>query len=66
MAKVDQFLYDLVYYDKENIHPDVIKVNHTFFNILKKSMEGEQRNLIVFIYIFVTYLRTYDWVNQFW
>ncbi|XP_063367395.1 dynein beta chain, ciliary-like [Cydia amplana] len=25
MAKVDQFLYDLVYYDKENIHPDVIK-----------------------------------------
>lgn len=26
MAKVDQFLYDLVYYDKENIHPDVIKV----------------------------------------
>lgn len=29
MAKVDQFLYDLVYYDKENIHPDVIKViNH--------------------------------------
>lgn len=26
MNKVDQFLYDLVYYDKENIHPDVIKV----------------------------------------
>ncbi|XP_047526088.1 dynein beta chain, ciliary-like isoform X1 [Pieris napi] len=25
MNKVDQFLYDLVYYDKENIHPDVIK-----------------------------------------
>ncbi|CAB3248907.1 unnamed protein product [Arctia plantaginis] len=25
MAKVDQFLNDLVYYDKENIHPDVIK-----------------------------------------
>lgn len=29
MAKVDQFLYDLVYYDKENIHPDVIKVKST-------------------------------------
>jgi hypothetical protein len=26
MAKVDQFLNDLVYYDKENIHPDVVKV----------------------------------------
>ncbi|KAF9414328.1 hypothetical protein HW555_007725, partial [Spodoptera exigua] len=25
MAKVDQFLNDLVYYDKENIHPDVVK-----------------------------------------
>ncbi|KAI8425202.1 hypothetical protein MSG28_007025 [Choristoneura fumiferana] len=25
MGKVDQFLNDLVYYDKENIHPDVIK-----------------------------------------
>ncbi|XP_028032579.1 dynein beta chain, ciliary-like isoform X2 [Bombyx mandarina] len=25
MAKVDQFLNDLVFYDKENIHPDVIK-----------------------------------------
>lgn len=27
MGKVDQFLNDLVYYDKENIHPDVIKVD---------------------------------------
>lgn len=26
MAKVDQFLNDLVYYDKENIHPDIVKV----------------------------------------
>ncbi|KAG7298071.1 hypothetical protein JYU34_018841, partial [Plutella xylostella] len=25
MGKVDQFLNDLVYFDKENIHPDVIK-----------------------------------------
>ncbi|CAK1583483.1 unnamed protein product [Parnassius mnemosyne] len=25
MAKVDQFLNDLVYYDKENIHPDIVK-----------------------------------------
>ncbi|KAK9702182.1 Dynein heavy chain region D6 P-loop domain [Popillia japonica] len=25
MGKVDQFLYDLVYYDKDNIHPDLIK-----------------------------------------
>lgn len=25
MAKVDMFLENLIHYDKENIHPDVIK-----------------------------------------
>lgn len=25
MSKVDQFLNDLIYYDKENMHPDVVK-----------------------------------------
>lgn len=25
MGKVDQFLYDLINYDKENIHPDILK-----------------------------------------
>lgn len=28
MGKVDQFLNELVYFDKENIHPDVIKVGY--------------------------------------
>lgn len=33
MAKVDQFLNDLVYYDKENIHPDVVKVGCFTFSL---------------------------------
>lgn len=28
MGKVDQFLNELVYFDKENINPDVIKVGY--------------------------------------
>lgn len=33
MAKVDQFLNDLVFYDKENIHPDVIKVPYMIYYV---------------------------------
>lgn len=32
MGKVDQFLNDLIYYDKENIHPDVQKAIQPYIN----------------------------------
>ncbi|XP_037911922.1 dynein beta chain, ciliary-like [Hermetia illucens] len=32
MGKVDQFLYDLINYDKEHIHPDVIKALQPYLN----------------------------------
>lgn len=47
MAKVDQFLYDLVYYDKENIHPDVIKVRSRISNHIEILLwlKGKQKNI---------------------
>lgn len=32
MGKVDQFLNDLIYYDKENIHPDIVKAIQPYIN----------------------------------
>lgn len=32
MGKVDQFLNDLIYYDKENIHPEIVKAIQPYVN----------------------------------
>ncbi len=32
MAKVDAFLDSLINYDKENIHPEIIKAIHPYLN----------------------------------
>lgn len=44
MGKVDQFLNELVYFDKENIHPDVIKV-YVLFDMQFKNAIGLKVNI---------------------
>lgn len=39
MGKVDQFLNDLVYYDKENIHPEIVKAIQPYVNNPEFSSE---------------------------
>lgn len=45
MAKVDVFLESLIHYDKENIHPDVIKAIQPYL----KDSEFEPGNLLFII-----------------
>ena len=50
MARVDQFLNDLVNYSKDNIHPNIIEVLQEY---LKVSISKKYKN---FVYVFIGFI----------
>lgn len=55
MAKVDMFLEALIHYDKENIHPDVIKAIQPYL----KDVEFEPGKILEAYFV----LQSSNWAN---